>query len=106
MALVVGICGVGAVAGCTSAVAGLPLPAPGATAERRVFDASAVEDGVRSILEENYRVDGVGEISCPEDQPVVKGYSFRCDVRINGARKTVVVTNRDTEGEYEVSLPE
>lgn len=72
---------------------------------RTVFDAKAVEAGVRQIVEGSYRVGQVDSATCPPEQPVEPARSFECVVSIGGQDRNVTVTAKDTEGIYEVSRP-
>lgn len=105
--LLVGLPIVGA---CTSTVAGTAVPigvteAAGA-GEVLVFDTSVLEEGVRQVLTEGYYVTGVEDVRCPPDEEVRVGRRFGCEVVIDGSRRSVIITVRSNEGEYEVSPPE
>ncbi|MGM1057818.1 DUF4333 domain-containing protein [Saccharothrix sp. Mg75] len=56
---------------------------------QRVFDTESVEGGVSRLLREDYRISDVGAAECPEDQPVVPGTSFRCEVEVGGRVRQV-----------------
>lgn len=72
---------------------------------KTVFDADGVGKGVRQILHDSYRLDGVQSVSCPADQPVKASHSFDCRVTIGGQPQLVTVTVTDADGRYEVSRP-
>lgn len=72
---------------------------------RTVFDAAAVQKGVERTLVDSYRIDGVGSVWCPSDQPVVRGTTFTCEVTVDGRNTSVRITVRNAEGSYAVSRP-
>lgn len=82
----------------------LGFVAPGSLL-RNVFDSRGVADGVRQVLRDTYRVDGVGSVSCPADQPAELGSRFDCRADIGGASRSVTVTVTDSDGRYEVGHP-
>jgi Domain of unknown function (DUF4333) len=71
----------------------------------RVFDASAVQTGVAKILTDNYAVDGVADVHCPEGVQVTPGATFTCDATIDGDPVKVPVRVTDGKGGYEVGRP-
>jgi hypothetical protein len=62
--------------------------------------------GAARVLAKEFHVRGVQHVSCPPGQPIAKGNTFTCRVRIGGTAKhvTVRITNA-TDGEYRVSAP-
>lgn len=70
-----------------------------------VLDQASVQDGVRMILRDNYRLPDVAAVTCPADQQVVPGRSFTCVVVVDGRRSDVPVVVQDTVGRYQVSRP-
>ncbi len=66
---------------------------------------SAVQDGVKSILEKDYQATEVSTVSCPNGQKVQKGKTFDCTATIAGAQQKVTVTFLDDSGRYEVGRP-
>ncbi|MFS8099237.1 DUF4333 domain-containing protein [Lentzea alba] len=91
-----------ALGACTSPTTGKPVPAPGT---REVFVAKSVERGVVQILEDEYKISGVGVARCPEGQAVEPGTSFDCTVEVGGQVKTVEIRVKTADGEYEVGQP-
>lgn len=73
--------------------------------EIRVFDAPVLEEGVHRILTEEYYVAGVDDVRCPANEEVKVGRQFECEVVIEGTRRSVTITVRSEEGEYEVEPP-
>ncbi|OLR93439.1 DUF4333 domain-containing protein [Actinokineospora bangkokensis] len=71
----------------------------------KVFDQGAVQDGVKGVLTGKYSVADVESVSCPADQEVKKDARFSCKVTIGGQEKTVNITVRSDDGEYEVAPP-
>jgi hypothetical protein len=70
----------------------------------KVFDATAVQQGVTQVLN-GYGIGSVGGVSCPSDVKVVAGQSFQCTATIDGEQKTVQIRIVDDQGGYEVGLP-
>ncbi|MBM7775087.1 hypothetical protein JOD54_005291 [Actinokineospora baliensis] len=95
---------VAAVVVIAGAVAVLGFITPG-WFTKKVFEVSAVQDGVKMILTDKYRIEGVESVTCPSDQEVKKDNQFSCEVTIGGEKKTVTITVRNTNGEYEVAPP-
>ena len=79
------------------------------SASTDIFDAVKVAAGVRKILTDappaGYGTAGVGEVTCPANQPVVAGSSFTCSASINGAQKSILITVEDDSGRYQVGVP-
>jgi uncharacterized protein DUF4333 len=71
----------------------------------KVFDQVAVQNGVRSVLVNDYRVQNVAEVVCPADQRVLAGRDFTCLARINNSPAQVRVVIKDSTGRYQVSRP-
>ncbi|MEU4671413.1 DUF4333 domain-containing protein [Amycolatopsis sp. NPDC023774] len=84
----------------SSGAAPAPVTGPG-----RVFDAKAMDAAVTKILADTYRIDGVGEVSCPDRQAVTDGSTFQCVVDIAGEEKHVPITVTGTAGDYRVDAP-
>ncbi|WIX76177.1 DUF4333 domain-containing protein [Amycolatopsis carbonis] len=76
-----------------------------ATGPGRVFDAKAMDAAVAKILADTYKIDGVGEVSCPDRQAVTDGSTFQCVVDIAGEQKHVPITVTGTAGDYRVDAP-
>lgn len=74
---------------------------------KTTFDNTAVQDGVKKILTENYNVpaDKVGAVSCPAGQEVKAGATFTCTATIDGQARQVTITIKNKDGEYEVGQP-
>lgn len=85
------------------AVVGL-LAATGALG-RTTFDNVAVQDGVKKILTEDYKIENVGAVSCPAGQEVSTGGTFTCTANIDGQDRQVTITIKSDDGEYEVGQP-
>jgi Domain of unknown function (DUF4333) len=71
----------------------------------KVFDQAAVQNGVRSVLINDYRLRDVGEVLCPAGQRVVPARDFICVARVNNSPAQVRVVIRDSSGQYQVSRP-
>lgn len=77
-----------------------PLPT-----RRKAFNADTVERGVVQILKDEYKISDVGEATCPVDPLVAPGVSFTCIVEVGGVDKSVKITAKSNDGEYEVGQP-
>ncbi|UJW30700.1 DUF4333 domain-containing protein [Saccharothrix sp. AJ9571] len=85
------------------AVALLVWPAP---FNKKVFDNVAMQDAVRKVLTENYQVQGVEGVTCPESKEVKNGTGFDCEAKIGGATKMVPIkVVNEADGTYEVGTP-
>lgn len=71
----------------------------------RVFDPVALRDGVRTVLERDFRLYRVTEVECPPEQRVGPGERFVCTARINGSPSVVPVEVQDRSGRYAVGRP-
>ncbi|MCY7343194.1 MAG: DUF4333 domain-containing protein [Pseudonocardia sp.] len=71
----------------------------------RVFDAAAVQDGVRRVLTDDYRIDGVASVTCGDAIQVTSGKSFDCQATIDGEQVPVPVRITTDSGNYEVGRP-
>lgn len=73
-----------------------------------VLDQSAVQNGVKTVLTDQppkgYGLT-VSAVSCAADQEVAAGRTFDCSATVDGQRKTVTVTVKDADGNYEVGQP-
>jgi hypothetical protein len=76
-------------------------PAPGV----RVFDESVVQQGIVSILKDQYMIADVKSAKCPSDQPVKVGKTFECTVVVGGETMKVKITTKSADGEFEVGQP-
>jgi len=70
----------------------------------KVFDATALNDGVRTVLTNDYGLT-VDNVTCPEGQRVSQGATFQCDVGVAGQPQKVTITVSNNDGAYEVSRP-
>jgi hypothetical protein len=113
---VLGLCVVGllAAAGCDAGpkpgqpertTSGHSSPASSSAPPVRVFDAKAMNDGVAKVLTESYGLHNLGEVTCPDRQPVADGNRFQCTVDVAGERKHVPITVTGTGGQYRVDAP-
>jgi hypothetical protein len=71
----------------------------------RVFDATAVQNGVARVLTDDYAVGAVADVRCPADVQVEAGATFSCDATIDGDPVTVPITVTDDDGGYQVGRP-
>ncbi|WP_326835861.1 DUF4333 domain-containing protein [Amycolatopsis rhabdoformis] len=75
------------------------------TGPARVFDAKAMDAAVAKLLADTYKIEGVGEVSCPDRQAVTDGSAFQCVVDLSGEQKHVLITVTGTSGDYRVDPP-
>lgn len=73
--------------------------------ERKVFTTTRLEVGIRTILTEQYQIEGVESVSCPPAQDVVVGHTFQCVAVIHGEHRAVPIRVTSDEGHYEVGKP-
>jgi Domain of unknown function (DUF4333) len=78
--------------------------------DTKVLDVRQAEAGVQQILSDpvnGYGANDVSAVRCNdgENPPADKGYSFTCEVDINGAERHVVVVIQDDNGTYAVDGP-
>ncbi len=71
----------------------------------KVFDASAVQNGVKTVLTNDYKLVDVSDPVCPANQKVTVNEKFTCTVTVDGEPKTVEVTVKTSDGAYEVAPP-
>ena len=71
----------------------------------RVFDATAVQNGVAKILADDYGAEGVADVHCPDRVQVTVGTTFTCDAAIDGDPVKVPVRVTGADGDYEVGRP-
>lgn len=77
----------------------------------KVFDQAALQgdQGVKKVLENDYKVQNIESVSCPADQEVKQGNKFQCTVKTGGddpKELTVQITVTSDDGQYQVALPE
>jgi hypothetical protein len=68
----------------------------------KVFDEIAVQDSVRKILTEDYKIAGIKDVTCPAKQEVKVGSAFDCAVAVGNDVKKVAITVTSGEGDYTV----
>jgi hypothetical protein len=70
----------------------------------KVLDQGQVQDGVKRILQDDYKVT-VSTVSCPSTMDVKVGNSYTCNVVVSGQTKQVQITIKTADGQYEVAQP-
>lgn len=70
----------------------------------KVLDQASVQDGVKRILQDDYKV-SVSTVSCPSTMDVKVGNSYTCNVVVGGQTKQVQITIKTADGQYEVAQP-
>ncbi|MGH3623881.1 MAG: DUF4333 domain-containing protein, partial [Sciscionella sp.] len=71
----------------------------------KTFDNVAVQNGVKKVLTEDFKVDKVQKVSCPSGQEVKAGSTFECTATINGREQKLKITVKNDDGKYEVPQP-
>ncbi|GAB03769.1 DUF4333 domain-containing protein [Gordonia amarae] len=71
----------------------------------KTLSQSAVEDGVKKVLSNDYSITNVDKVSCPSGESVSEGKTFTCDLSVGGQSQKVTITIVDDDGKYEVSRP-
>lgn len=75
------------------------------TPQAKVFDEAAVQDSVKRILTDDYKVEGIKDVTCPPKQEVKEGGTFDCAVSVGDSVKKVTITVTSAEGAYKVGAP-
>lgn len=70
-----------------------------------VLQQSAVRDGVRSVLRNDYRLTNVSDVQCPKNEKVQPGGEFVCTAWVNNALVRIRVVVTDQVGHYQVGRP-
>lgn len=70
----------------------------------KVLSQGAVQDGVKHILQDVYKIN-VGTVSCPQTMDVVVGNTYTCQATVSGQSKQVLITVKTSDGQYEVAEP-
>ena len=78
------------------------LSAASTSPRAKVFDEIAVQDSVRKILTEDYKIAGIKDVTCPAKQEVKEGSTFDCAVAVGNDVKKVAITVTSGEGDYTV----
>lgn len=71
----------------------------------KVLDQTALQNGVRTVLQNDYRLPNVADVVCPPNQKVLPGRDFDCQVKINNAPAMVRVLIQSKDGRYTVGRP-
>ncbi|XVV06946.1 DUF4333 domain-containing protein [Actinosynnema sp. CA-248983] len=72
---------------------------------KKIFDNTAVQNGIVQILKDDYKISDVESATCTGENPVEPNRSFTCKVKIGGKDKDVKITVKTADGEYEVGQP-
>ncbi|MEU8216313.1 DUF4333 domain-containing protein [Micromonospora taraxaci] len=95
---------VGPVVAVVALVAVLGLVWPGFFVTK-VFDTAALQQGVLSVLRDDYQLDA-DLVACPPGRSVEVGSRFSCSAQVAGVPKTVAVTVLSSDGRFEVGRPQ
>ncbi|MFO7191418.1 DUF4333 domain-containing protein [Thermocrispum sp.] len=75
----------------------------------KTFDSAAVEQGVVKILREEYKIENVQNVNCPDGQKVEQDHSFTCTATVDGQEKKIPITVTDADADppvYRVDSPQ
>jgi hypothetical protein len=70
-----------------------------------VLDQDSLQNGVITVLHDNFGEHDVSNAKCPDDQPARNGTTFECTVEISGQEKTVPIRVLNEKPEFEVGAP-
>ncbi|MEJ2854404.1 MULTISPECIES: DUF4333 domain-containing protein [unclassified Saccharothrix] len=73
--------------------------------KKKIFDNTAVQNGIVQILKDDYKISDVEGATCTGENPVEPNRTFTCKVKIGGKDKDVKITVKTADGEYEVGQP-
>jgi hypothetical protein len=73
--------------------------------KKKIFDNTAVQNGIVKILKDEYKISDVGGATCTGENEVKPNSSFNCKVQVGGKDKQVKITVKTEDGEYEVGQP-
>lgn len=90
----------------TSTASSTSSTSAGASSVRTMFDRKAMQTSVLRLLEDDYGIDRVQQVTCPRGEEVVDGNTFQCTAVIDGKAKQIEITVTGDEGQYVVSHPE
>ncbi len=83
-----------------------PAPLIGRTPSPiKIFDEGKMEIGISDVLNNDYKLKAY-DVHCPSNQPVHLGLAFTCQVTVDGAHKSVLITVKSDDGHYEVGQPQ
>jgi hypothetical protein len=73
--------------------------------KKKIFDNTAVQNGIVQILKDEYKISDVGSATCTGENEVKPNTSFECKVQVGGKDKKVKIVVKTEDGEYEVGQP-
>lgn len=73
--------------------------------KKKIFDNTAVQNGIVQILKDEYKISDVGTATCSGENEVKPNTSFECKVQVGGKDKKVKIVVKTEDGEYEVGQP-
>jgi hypothetical protein len=78
--------------------------APG-WAVRTTFDNTQMEQDVARVLG-GYDIGQVESVSCPSGQEVTDGATFQCQAVVDGQQRSIPITVKGSDGDYQVGYPQ
>jgi hypothetical protein len=70
----------------------------------KVLDTVSVQNGVKRVLQDDYKI-SVGAVTCPNNMDVQVGNTYTCQASVSGQTKSVQITIKTADGQYEVAQP-
>lgn len=70
------------------------------------FDETALEDGVREVLNDDFALTDVRVVDCPAEVEVTPGLEFECVFRSGGGEVSIPVEVLTEDGQYRVGGPD
>lgn len=70
----------------------------------RVYDVPALQNGVLTVLRNDYRI-AAEAVACPPEVPVTTGLRFSCNALVEGRQQPIEVRVLDAGGRFEVVQP-
>lgn len=95
----------------TTTAAAVALGAAGAAAwllslvQVDVLDQQALQEGVATVLRDNYGEYGINNVQCPSNQEIATGHTFECSIEIGSRKAAVPIRILNGKPEYEVGAP-
>jgi uncharacterized protein DUF4333 len=69
------------------------------------LDQQSIEDGVTTVLHEDFGEADVRDAQCPADEPIKTDTTFECSVVVAGQPKKVTIRVLNEQAQFEVGAP-
>jgi len=70
-----------------------------------VLDQQSVENGVVTVLRQNFGESDVRNVQCPAKESITTGTTFECSLTLSGQPKKVSIRVLNDQAQYEVGAP-